>query len=264
MADGYEILDTSGYTSTVYYLPGDPPRACKAFNKECVTTHFPVEKEAYERFSKHNPPSSILRYYGNHDVIPFGIILELADKKNLHEYRWDIKRWQHPSDPLPETLYRWASQAAEGLKFAHSLGVCNSDIHCVNFFLDQELNLKVGDWAGASIDGAKSHSSYRLRYRLFDTDGKDVPRATGITASTEIFALGTAIYYMVTCEEPWPELREPDDREEIKRRIRTKKFPDTRSFPILGNVIRRCWYVDFTSMTEVCDAIEEERKRANN
>lgn len=134
----------------------------------------------------------------------------------------------------------------------------------VNFFLDQELNLKVGDWAGASIDGAKSHSSYRLRYRLFDTDGKDVPRATGITASTEIFALGTAIYYMVTCEEPWPELREPDDREEIKRRIRTKKFPDTRSFPILGNVIRRCWYVDFTSMTEVCDAIEEERKRANN
>jgi hypothetical protein len=81
MAEGYEVLDTWGYTSTVYYLSGDPPRACKSFNKECIITHFPVEKEAYERFSAHNHSSSILKYYGIHDSIPAGIILELAGKK---------------------------------------------------------------------------------------------------------------------------------------------------------------------------------------
>jgi hypothetical protein len=149
------------------------------------------------------------------------------------------------------------------LEFAHALGVYNSDIHCVNFFLDQDLNLKVGDWAGASIDGGRSRSSYRLRYRLFDADGTDIPRATGITALTEIFALGTALYFMVTCQEPWPDLREPEDREEIKKRIRAKDFPDTSLLPVLGNIISRCWYVKFTSMTEVLHAIEAERKLAS-
>lgn len=260
MAEDYKVLDDShGYTSTIYYLGGDPPRVCKSLNEDCVKTHFPVEREAYERFSAHKQPSSILEYYGIHDSIPAGIILEHAEKGSLHNYRW-VQKKQFGQDPQTEVLYRWAGQAAEALEFAHSLGVYNSDIHCVNFFLDQDLNLKVGDWAGASIDGGWSHSSYRLRYNLFDSSGKDVPRATGITATTEVFALGTALYYMVTCQEPWPELREPDDDEEIKKQIRDKNFPDTSMLFVLGDVISKCWNVEFTSMTEVKHAIEAERK----
>ncbi|KAK4953508.1 hypothetical protein LTR66_013629 [Elasticomyces elasticus] len=258
MAEGYKVLDSRGYTSTVYCLLGDPPRVCKSFNKDCVKTHFPVEREAYERFSAHKHPSSILKYYGVHDSIPAGIVLELAEKGSLHEYRRNQKLFGHP-DPETEVFYRWARQATEALEFAHSLGVYNSDIHSVNFFLDQDLNMKVGDWAGASIDGSPSHSSCRLRCRLFDVGGTDIPRATGITAITEIFALGTALYFMVTCQDPWPDLREPEDRDEIKKRIQEKNFPDTSVLPVLGDVISRCWNVKFMCMTEVKHAIEAER-----
>jgi serine/threonine protein kinase len=149
MIEGYKVVDSSGYTSTVYYLPGDPPRVCKSFNEEC--THFPVEEEAYKRFSANDHPSSILKYYGIHDSIPAGIILELAEKTNLYKYRWVQNRSGNP-DPETEVLYRWAGQAAEGLEFAQSLGVYNSDIHCVNFFLDEDLNLEVGDWAGLLME----------------------------------------------------------------------------------------------------------------
>ena len=159
MADGYKVLDNSGYTSTIYSLPGEPPRVCKSFNEECMQTHFPVEKAAYERFSAHNHPSSILKYYGTHDDMPAGIILELTENKNLHKYRWDQRQFGKP-DPENEVLYRWALQATEALEFAHSLGVFNSDIHCVNFFLDRNLDMKVGDWAGASIDGSRSGVSF--------------------------------------------------------------------------------------------------------
>jgi serine/threonine protein kinase len=259
MDNGYKVLDNSGYTSTIYSLPGDPPRVCKSFHEDCMQTHFPVEKAAYERFSAHNHPSSILKYYGPHDDIPAGLILELAEHKNLHKYRWDQRQFGRP-DPGDEVLYRWALQAAEALEFAHSLGVFNSDIHCVNFFLDRNLHLKVGDWAGASIDGSRSQSSYRLRYRLFDADGTDVPRAKGISASTEIFALGTALYFMVACQDLWPELKEPEDREEIKRRLKKREFPETGVLPVLGDIISKCWNVKFMSMTEVKHAIESERK----
>lgn len=257
MAEGYKVLDNHGYTSTVYSLPDDPPRVCKSFNEDCVETHFPVEREAYERFSAHGHPSSILKYYGVHDSISAGIILEHAQKGSLHVNRWEQKQRQKP-EPESEVLYRWAMQATEALEFAHSLGIYNSDIHSVNLFLDQDLNLKVGDWAGASIDGSRSHSSYRLRYRLFDTEGKDVPRA-GITAITEVFALGTALYYMVTSQEPWPELREPEDDDEIVKRIREKDFPDLSVLPVLGSVILKCWNVEVKTMTEVKHAIEAEK-----
>jgi hypothetical protein len=160
---------------------------------------------------------------------------------------------------VTKVLYRWAGQAAEALEFAHSLGVYNSDIHCVNFFLDQDLNLKVGDWAGASIDGSLSQSSYRLSCKLFDAGGTDVPRAMGI-AITEIFALGTALYFMVTCQDPWLDLCEPEDREEIKKRIQERDFPDTSVLSVLGDIISKYWNVKFTSMTEVKHAIEAERK----
>ena len=70
---------------------------------------------------------------------------------------------------------RWARQAAEALAFVHSCGVLYSDIHCVNFLLNKNLDLKVADFAGASIDGEKSWSFYRTTHQLPDADGKDRP-----------------------------------------------------------------------------------------
>lgn len=255
MAESYEVLSERGYTSIIYLLPGDPSKVCKAFIPNCVKTHFPVERAVYERFMAHEYPSSILKYYGIHENIASGMVLEHAENLDLFCY---IRHQKETKTVEKELLYRWAQQASEALEFAHSLDVFNSDIHCLNFFLDRDLNLKIGDWAGASIDGSRSKSAYRLRHRLLDADGIDVPRATGITPATEIFALGTALYFMVARHDVWPELREPRDREEIKKRIREKSFPDMSGLPVLADVIRKCWHVDFTSMTEVRHAIEAE------
>lgn len=260
VSEGLAVLSSRGYTSTIYYVPGDPPRVCKVFHQgDSIDNLYPVEKAVYERFTAHDHPSSILKYYGTHGSIPAGLVLEYAANSDLHDYLWQRKHTGQ-AGPGNALLYRWAGQAAEALEFAHSIGVYNADIHCINFFLDQDLNLKVGDWAGASIDGSKSHSSYRLRHRLFDADGTDVPRSMGITAITEIFAFGTALYHMVTGHEPWPDLREPTERKEVKKRIREKDFPDTSGLPVLADVIRKCWHVGFTSMTEARHAIDAETR----
>lgn len=264
MTESHKVLDKQGYTSIVYSLPGTPPRVCKAFNADRIEDLYPVERAAYERFVSHDHPPSILKYYGVHPEIPAGLILGLAEKGNVLEYLWNQTQRGHPR-PSDEVLCRWARQAAEALEFAHSVGVMNSDIHCINFFLDQDLNLKVGDWAGASIDGSRSRSSYRLRHVLFDTSGFQVARSTGITVHTEIFALGTALYYMIASQNLWPELREPADAAEIKQRLARQDFPDTGELPVLGDVVRKCWHVEFESMTEVRVAVEaEERLNASS
>jgi serine/threonine protein kinase len=251
----YELLD-KGYTATVFRLPGTR-RVCKSFLSSCANTNFPVEVQAYERFTACGHPATILKYYGLDKDDPTGIVLELAENGSLHDYLWDSKIFGN--SPSRDTLYRWARQAAEALAFAHSCGVFHSDIHCVNFLLDENLDLKVADFAGASIDGGTSWSSYRLTHRLFDAEGNDNPRM-GITTATEIFGLGSALYYMVTGHDLFPELDYTRDRAEIVRRLQERKFPDTSELPVLGSVITKCWNLQYYSMADVIEGIDAESR----
>ncbi|KER00924.1 hypothetical protein AUEXF2481DRAFT_25201 [Aureobasidium subglaciale EXF-2481] len=251
----YTALPRSdGHTSTIYLLPNHStdPHICKSIHPQFADVLLPIEQEVYERFSANNPPSSLLSYHGIHDEIPAGLVLEFAELGNLQD--WLLEG----HIPGKDLLYKWGYQVTEALEFAHGLGVLHADIHCLNFFLTKTLDLKVGDWGGASIDGARSYCSYRYSHRLFRLDGADLPTDMGITTESEIFALGTALYVMVSGQQPWPELEEPKDREEIRGKIARREFPNTRVLDVLGSVIERCWSLRFTSMTEIKHAIEKE------
>ena len=260
----YELLESSwgGYTSTIYHIPNDSRKICKSFSGKYAQTNFPAEVAAYERFMARDHPSSILKYYGVDKTRADSIVLELAANGNFLKYRLDHIQFGDPT-PSPETFCRWASQAAEGLAFAHSCNVLHSDIHCVNLFLDEDLNLRVADFAGASIDGGRSYSTYRLTHRLFDWDGNDMP-SMKITVACEIFAFGSALYTMVAGHDLFPELDDSRDREKIVQLLQKRMFPDTKTLPALGPVIRKCWNLVFVSMNEVQEAIEAEKKLLDN
>jgi len=251
----YEFLD-KGYTATLYRLPGTR-KVCKSFLDGYKETHFTVEKEAYERFTARGHPPTILKYYGVDKEDPAGIILELAEKGNLHKYRWDSTRvFNKP--PTRDHFYRWARQAVEALAYVHSCNILHCDIHCVNFLLDKNLNLKVADFAAASIEGRKPNSFYRLTHQLFikGWDRKE------ISIASEIFALGSAIYNMVAGYDLFfPELDDARDKEEIRRRIREKEFPDVSQLPVLGAVIAECWNLEYESMEDVLKGIDAEIRR---
>lgn len=252
------LPNSFGHTSTIYKLSNDTtPLVCKSIHPQYADTLFPIEQKVYERFTVNNPPQSLLTFHGVHSDIPSGLVLEHAESGNLQD--WIFSRASRGIEPAPsELLYKWAFQATEALQFAHGLGVLHSDIHCLNFFLTRDLDLKVGDWAGASVDGEKSYCSYRYSHRLFGADGTDIVAESGVSVDTEIFALGTALYVMITGEEPWPELEEPEDREEIKRRIAGKLFPPTAKLRVLGDVVDACWKGGFASMREVRGAVQDE------
>lgn len=253
------LPNSHGHTSTIYLLPhganSTAPLVCKSVHPHFATTLFPTEKEVYERFGagKDTPPAGLLTYYGTHAEIPHGLILEFAEGGNVQDWL------ENAGPPTEALLFKWTLQAAEALAFAHSLGIYHSDIHPLNFFLTGDLDLKVGDWGGASLDGRVSHCSYRYRYRLFDANGTDIVKESGVSAATEIFAFGMAVFAMVSRQEVWPELEEPRDYEEIKEMIATRRFPDTKQLRILGDVVEGCWNGRFESMEEVRFAIEKER-----
>jgi serine/threonine protein kinase len=49
---------------------------------------------------------------------------------------------------------RWAIQITNALGFIYSVGVIHGDLTCQNVFLDAQLNAKVGDFSGSSLDAS--------------------------------------------------------------------------------------------------------------
>lgn len=129
----------------------------------------------------------------------------------------------------------------------------------MNFLLDKNLDLKVADFAGASIDRENSWSFYRITHRLPHTDGKDRPHMK-IATTSEIFALGSALYYMVTGHDIFPELDHGLDRAEIIECLRERKFPDTSELPVLRSVITKCWNLEYDYIADVIEDIDAESR----
>jgi hypothetical protein len=121
--------------------------------QDFVDSHVTVKKAVYEQSATSVQPPIKPGYYDVHESIFSGIVLELAKTEDLSRHLWK----QHTSgraSPDEVLLHHWADQAAEALEFAHSLGVYNSDIDCLNFSLDDQLNLEVANQTPASIDGS--------------------------------------------------------------------------------------------------------------
>ena len=90
---------------------------------------------------------------------------------------------------------RWTQQLAESLKFVHSKGVLHGDICCNNAFLDENLDLKLGDFGGSSIDGCPAILCYEMSHRH--------PELSDISPKGEFFALGSTIYENMTGSAPY-------------------------------------------------------------
>ncbi|KAF1957729.1 kinase-like protein [Byssothecium circinans] len=181
----------------------------------------------------------IIKYLGRHE---HGLRFELAANG-------DVSRYLSSHDPSesPEQLRRkWAMQAAEALAFIHDKGVIHSDIHPNNFLLDEHLDIKLCDFAGSvfgTLDGAAMES---VRFFL--------PRdpLTTPDAKTDLFALGSTIYFIMSDHQPYDDLAD----EEVAARYSRMEYPDVRSYSC-GRVIEGCWKGDFKSAQEVVDALSE-------
>ena len=145
-----------------------------------------------------------------------------------------------------ERRLQWCAEAAEAVQHLHSHNVIHADIRPDNMLLDQEFGLRIIDLCG-SIDGKETLALESCRFFL-PRDVSDYPHCN---VTTDLFALGSSFYEIVTGEPPYADLGD----EEVETRYSRKEFPQVKDLA-LGDIMQRCWMGEFGSATEVFVAID--------
>jgi serine/threonine protein kinase len=182
-----------------------------------------------------------------------GLLLEFAPNGNLHDYLS-----AHPETSLEQRL-AWCIQATEAIDYAHSKRILHCDIRHDNFLLDANLYLKLADFQGQhfSKDGIILLDGLSL-----ESTKAYLPRTPADHAriTTDLFALGSSIYFIMMGYEVFPNLDSSND-EEIERRFRAEEFPTDQH--ACSQITKNCWKQCYSSAQQVliglksiCDATD--------
>lgn len=253
----------AGWTSSVYRIPLEH-QVVKVLDKEHGTAArkerlYNVELAAYRRMSlRADRPNSILKFYGSHPTIDYGILLELAEQGNLYDYLHKVHRSETP--PEPSVVLRWAEQLSEALKFVHSNDIIHCDIHTANCFLDEDLNLKLGDFGACSIDGERPAMMYRPSHQLWLWDEEIRKWKRPFSINSEIFAVGCTMYFMETGRDAFGNL-DRTDKAVLTHKLQKKEMPSLDELPILGRFIEKCWKLQYSSTADVFLDIRADSQR---
>ncbi|KAL8648015.1 MAG: hypothetical protein Q9210_005227 [Variospora velana] len=205
------------------------------------------------------PHKHIVGYIGQRDD---GLLLERARHGSIAHFLKDYT-------PTWQQRLVWARQATEAVAVTHRAGVIHCDINMNNLLIDADLTVKLCDFQGRLLrpDG----SVYKDGLSRENTKSW-MPRAdpNHSDRKTDIFALGSALYYIMLGHEPFPDLSSYHDEEQIEARFASHQFPEMDSL-LMNRVTHKCWAGEYDSAEAVlqdlefdaaCPAAVEARKEA--
>jgi serine/threonine protein kinase len=233
---------------TVLKFPLVPPREEAAYTAKGLAYRRSVRKAAVDGLDveqqilrKLGPHPRIIRFVQKHED---GLVLEYMPNGSVERYLREIA----PNTSLDQRL-EWAWQAAEGLAYIHKNNVLHCDFSVGNLLLSNGLSTKLCDFQGrllgpdgtVLVNGGAAESAMASMPRL---------DRNHCNQKTDIFAFGTALYFIMTGLPPFPDLDTVDDEDEIRRRFECCEFPPLEPYRG-GDVVRKCWMGSYGCATEI-------------
>jgi len=177
-----------------------------------------------------------------------GLYLERAVNGDVYDY---LKR----NAASLEQRLQWCRQAAEGVAHTHFRRVLHCDIRPQNLLLDKSLDVKLADFQGKLLSET---GDVLLNGFAGEPSKYSCPRHHPDYADvkTDLFALGSTIYFIITGYEVFPDISDQDDgaEEEIQRRFRAGQFPQDSH--LCEAITTKCWKQTYNSAIEVVRDLE--------
>ncbi|GFR51624.1 hypothetical protein Agub_g14051 [Astrephomene gubernaculifera] len=174
----------------------------------------------------------IIRYYDSFlEKGKLYIITEYAANGNLHDY---IKKQK--SRLTEELIWKLYIQILLGLNHMHSRKILHRDIKTLNVFLDEDVNVKLGDMGVAKILSTNTNFAKTIvgtPYYLSPELCEDKP----YNEKSDVWALGVVLYECCTQRHPF----DADNQGALILKILRGKFPPVTGYsPDISDLIKRC------------------------
>ena len=141
-------------------------------------------------------------------------------------------------------------QTAQGVAMLHIHSVIHADPKPRKLILDENLGVRIIDFAGCSLLG---RPPYILESGAFYLVGNFRDHGLGCNIKSELFALGSCIFQIVTGNKPYEGLDDKDIEDKFEEQV----FPELRDM-LFADAIRKCWFCEFESAAEMLDALSAE------
>ncbi|KAH6621647.1 kinase-like domain-containing protein [Chaetomium sp. MPI-SDFR-AT-0129] len=237
---------SAGSSGLIERLPCGNVRKCIYSERDYEACRRDLEREfqVYQKLPQHDRLLQLIKYSPEE-----GLVLPYMPRGSLREHLREAAA-AATTITLPERL-QWACDAAESLHLLHSHGIIHSDLKPENLLLDSNSRLKIIDFSGSSFDGIVGSAIESARFFL-PRPLKEPP-----TVRTDIFALGSTIYEIVTSRQPYEDLSD----DEVEARYSQQIFPSVQELPC-GQVIMDCWRCEIQTAEEVMTRLKAEMEIA--
>ncbi|OAA63565.1 Protein kinase-like domain protein [Niveomyces insectorum RCEF 264] len=139
--------------------------------------------------------------------------------QSLGSKKGTFTRRRHDTIPMRQRA-RWALEAADGLAQLHAHGVIHADLKPLNMALDAGLGLRIIDLAGCALLAQNKPPLCLESTRFFLP--RSMKAADNYSVTTDLFALGSSLYQIVTGYQPYDDLSD----DEVEARYSRHEFPD--------------------------------------
>ncbi|KAF2226984.1 kinase-like domain-containing protein [Elsinoe ampelina] len=164
-----------------------------------------------------------------------GLTMEYVPNGNLKRY---LRK--NEATITDEQRRQWVQDALESVDLLHTHDVIHSDLKAENFLVDAQLRLRITDFSGSSTPDRVGTAVESARHFL-PRKWEDPP-----TIATDLFALGSTIYEIVTGVQPYAALHD----EEVERLYAQKKFPATDHL-MFHSLMQACWNISIDSANDL-------------
>lgn len=198
--EGAEVLGTGSMADAYYFSDQNIVVKCVGLPYDPMYSEaLELEMKIFERLGNH---PGIIPYFGRNYNEGGGLLLGFAEYNDLESF---CDEWYWPRVPV---RFRWCVQMAEALAFVHSKGVVHGDITWRNVLVTSDMDAKLSDFAGSSIDGRQFLATGNPPFYPWKPDSRINYRwpADHFGIKDDIFALGTLIYTIMVGEPPYDDL----------------------------------------------------------
>lgn len=235
---------TAGVSLRTFHTQVDSSFSSNEHDRQWMHEHIKREIAIYQRLpKKHSRFIQMVSY--SQEESDLHIIFEYFPKRDLRTFL-DME----PS-PSRRLQLQWALDAAEAVGLVHACGIIHGDIKPSNFLVDEHLRLRLIDFSGSSIDDQPALVVENARFFLPRNRREDES-----SVLTDLFALGSTIYEIMTTQQPYEDL----DEEGVEVRYIHGDFPAVEGV-VCGDIINKCWTQQYGAATAVYHSIEEIMRR---